>query len=64
MIEQKTGISALTNCGGFPLAFRNEELNTVGLVSALKRVKQIQAALLLNYPTEPHAQCDVLALWR
>jgi hypothetical protein len=58
------GMSALTNCGGFPLAFRNEELSSVGLVSALPRAREIQASLLEHYPNEHHANCDVWALWR
>jgi hypothetical protein len=64
LVEGGTGMSALTNCGGFPLAFSNSELSSAGLVTDLKRALEIQAALVENYPDEHHADCDVWALWR
>ncbi len=64
LVEMGMGMSALTNCGGFPLAFRNDELSSVGLISELPRVLEIQAILLDKYPDEHHANCDVWALWR
>jgi hypothetical protein len=64
LVETQTGMSALTNCGGFPLAFKNDELSTVGLIPQLSRALEIQASLLKNYPDEHHANCDVWALWR
>ena len=59
-----SGMSVLTNCGGFPMAFRNEELSHSGLVSTLERAKEIQAALHEHYPDAEHTDCDVWALWR
>jgi len=61
---EEGGMSALTNCGGFPLAFQNDELSNVGLVSDLPRALEIQTSLLKHYPEEHHAHCDVWALWR
>lgn len=58
------GMSALTNCGGFPLAFRNEELSNAGLISTLTRANDIRASLLTNYPDEAHADCEIWALWK
>jgi len=59
-----TGMSALMNCGGFPLAFRNDELSSSGLIATLARAREIQKALSENYPDEHHADCDVWALWK
>ena len=64
LIDVQGGISALTNCGGFPLAFANAELNTVGLLPSLERAKAVQTALGSNYPNEHHAKCDVWTLFR
>lgn len=58
------GISALTNCGGFPLAFQNDELSGSGLIATLARAQQVRAALRENYPDESHADCDIWALWK
>ncbi len=56
------GVSALTNCGGFPKSFRNEELNSVGLIPELDRAVEVQAELRARYPEEHHADCDVWAV--
>lgn len=58
------GISALTNCGGFPLAFAAEELNSHGLLPTLERAREVRKALRRHYPQEPHADCHVWALFR
>jgi hypothetical protein len=58
------GMSALTNCGGFPLAFQNEELSSSGLVPTLVRAREIQASLRDNYPDISHTDCDIWALWK
>ena len=39
LVDEQTHISALTNCGGFPDSFSNEELNQYGLISQFERVK-------------------------
>lgn len=64
LIEEGGGISALTNCGGFPKAFRNEELNRLGLIDTFKRAKEVQETLPVQYPDEAHAECEIWALWR
>lgn len=58
------GISALTNCGGFPLAFAPGELNPVGLLPSYDRARAVQAALRQHYPAEPHAGTNLWAIWR
>jgi hypothetical protein len=57
-------VSALTNCGGFPEVFAGGELNMLGLLSDLSRADDVRRELRSAYPLEPHAACDVWALWR
>jgi hypothetical protein len=64
LVDVMGGISALTNCGGFSLAFAKSELNPVGLLPTLDRANAVCAALKSNYPAEPHAQCDVWVIYR
>jgi hypothetical protein len=64
LIEEQTQISALTNCGGFPDAFANAELNTFGLITGFERARGIQRRLAELHPQEPHAHCERYALWR
>ncbi len=64
LVDPVCSIGALTDCGGFPGVFQNEELSNVGLISDFTRAQEIQASLLEHYPDEPHAKCDVWAIWR
>lgn len=64
LIEAQTRISALTNCGGFPDIFRNEELNHFGLIEGFDRALEIKRLLAALHPEETHAQCDMYAIWR
>lgn len=57
-------VSALTNCGGFPKAFTNAELNSVGLLDTLRRANEVRQSLYREYPEEAHAECDVWAVLR
>ncbi|UCD49609.1 MAG: hypothetical protein JSW27_19015 [Phycisphaerales bacterium] len=58
------GMSALTNCGGFPLAFQNAELSRVGLISTLSRAQEVAGSLREHYANDNHADCEILALWK
>jgi hypothetical protein len=64
LIEEQTHISALTNCGGFPDAFSNEELNSYGLISKFERASEVKRLLLEKHTEEPHADCEMYAIWR
>lgn len=64
LVDKQLGPSALTNCGGFPLAFRNEELSKVGLLASWSRAREVQASLRAHHPSEFHADVDVWAVWR
>jgi len=64
LVDVRGGISALTNCGGFPLAFDNAELSAVGLLASLERAQAVQQALKTHYEPHSHAHCDVWAIFR
>jgi hypothetical protein len=64
LVEFDTGTSALTNCGGFPLAFSNAELSSRGLLPSLGRATEVQNKLRQHYPDEPHASCEAWAVFR
>jgi len=64
LIEEATQISALNNCGGFPLAFRNEELNQYGVLATFDRAAEVRQELKAKYPEESHADCELYAIWR
>lgn len=64
LIDEQTQISALTNCGGFPDAFDNDELNQCGLIEKFGRAREVRRLLAEKYPEEPHAQCEMYAVWR
>jgi hypothetical protein len=44
--------------------FAGGELNALGLLSDLSRADEVRRGLRTAYPGEPHAACDVWALWR
>jgi hypothetical protein len=64
LVEKDSGMSALTNCGGFPKAFSDSELSEKGLLMAYERTQTVQDALLREYPNEPHADCHLWAIFR
>ncbi len=64
LVDVKGGVSALTNCGGFPDVFPNSELSIYGLLPTLNRANEVASSLRLFHPKERHAQCDVWALSR
>jgi hypothetical protein len=64
LIEEQTQVSALTNCGGFPDVFCNQELNRFGLIDSFDRACEIRGLLVERHPEEPHAQCEMYAIWR
>ena len=64
LIEQETGISALTNCGGYPESFKNGELNQHGLLPTYVRAKEVQKSLWEYNPEDPHADTIMWAIWK
>jgi len=63
LVEAATGVSALSNCGGWPRVFANGELSANGLIADHARALEIQAALPLACQGEHHAICDVWAVF-
>jgi hypothetical protein len=64
LMDKDVGVSALTNCGGFPDVFANTELSSVGLIAAFDRAVEIQDLLHKTHPEEHHADCDLWAIFR
>jgi len=64
LVELQTGISALVNCGGFDKAFSRTDLSECGLLTDHVQALRVQQLLREEYPDEPHADCDVWAIWQ
>jgi hypothetical protein len=64
LVEKDSGMSALTNCGGFPKAFSNGELSEKGLLRAYERAREVHDLLRREYPGEHHADCHLWAIFR
>lgn len=63
LVEHDSGISALSNCGGWP-ELDNAKLSNCGLMTNYQHAKLLQNELKCNYPQEPHANCDIWAIAR
>ena len=63
LVDDQTGISALSNCGGWPGVLANSELSPKGLIETHERALQLLELLARQYPKEPHAHCDVWAIF-
>jgi hypothetical protein len=65
LVDVDWRVSALTNCGGYPMAFSNSELSTHGLIESLARAKEIRQRLEECYGgANDHGRCDVWAIFR
>jgi hypothetical protein len=64
LVEDETGVSALTNCGGFPNEFSNDELNKFGLMTSFDRASRTRQLLKDRHPADTHARCELYAVWR
>ena len=57
-------VSVITNCGGFPDVFRNDELNRHGLLDSLARAREIQRVLPIKYKGKDHVETHIWAISR
>jgi hypothetical protein len=64
LVDVQGTASALTNCRGFPDVFANSELSSASLLPELGRAIEVQAKLRSVYPSHPHADCNVWAIFR
>jgi hypothetical protein len=64
LVDERGGISALTNCGGFDKAFAPGDLSECGLLVDHAKAVAVRQLLRTEYPDEPHARCHVWAIWR
>jgi hypothetical protein len=63
LVEKETGISALTNCGGFDQAFHAGDLSKDGLIVDYVLSREVQRRLHEYYPDQHHANCELWAIW-
>lgn len=63
LVEKETGISALTNCGGFDQAFQASDLSEDGLIADYALSREVQRRLSRHYPDQHHANCELWAVW-
>ena len=64
LVDIRGGVSALTNCGGFPGAFSSTELSEHGLLRTLARANEVRGALAERYAGHGHELCHVWAVHR
>lgn len=64
LVDARGLVSALSNCGGFPDAFANSELNAWGLLDGRERAMAVRGQLKARHPQEPHADCHAWAIFR
>jgi len=50
LVDVEASASALTNCGGFPDVFKNEELSSKGLLTSHARAVEVQAGCARGTP--------------
>ena len=64
LVEDATGVSALTNGEGFGFTFASEELNRFGLIDTFQRALEVRQALRDQAPDRFHDDAEVWAVWR
>jgi hypothetical protein len=64
LVDVTGAASAITNCGGFPDVFSNDELNSFGLLDSLERAREVQHTLCAKYPGNGHTETHVWAVLR
>ena len=64
LVEEWSGISAITNCGGDFQSIRYDNLTEYGLIPSFKEAVLTQLALVQEDPLDPHADCEIFEIWR
>lgn len=64
LVDIESTASALTNCGGFPDVFSNNELSEKGLLRTYERAREVQIELHRQHPDDIHANCNLWAIFR
>ena len=64
LVEEFSGISAIANCGGGFQSIRYEKLTEYGLIPSYKDAVLTQLALAEEDPDDPHADCEIMEIWR
>jgi hypothetical protein len=63
LVDEKGDVSALSNCAGWPGILDNFELSPKGLIEGHARAVQLREQLARRYPEEPHARCNLWAIF-
>ena len=64
LVEEMSGISAITNCGGDFTSVPYHMLTQYGLLPDYKAAVLTQLALMEENPNDSHANCEILEIWR
>jgi hypothetical protein len=65
LIDDKTAVRAVTNCGSqFSAVIGDADVNVYELINTFERAKEIQRELRRVYPRDPHANCSLWAIFR
>ena len=64
LVEEFSGISAITDCGGSFRSIRYEGLTEFGLIPTYKEAVMTQLAIAEEDPYDSHADCEILEIWR
>ena len=64
LIEDRTGVSSVTNSRSFTAAFPNAEISECGLIRSFDRAKEMQEQMPRLFPADPHASCSLWAVSR
>jgi len=63
LMDDKCFASAITNCVGFFDVYARSDIQPNGLFGDLQLAQNIRDNLATAHPDEPHAQCNVWAIW-
>ena len=64
LVEEFSNISAITNCGAGFSSIPYAKLTDYGLLPTYKDALLTQCALLEEDPEDPHADCEIIEIWR
>ena len=64
LVEELSGISAITNCGAGFRSIRYEGLTEFGLIPTYKEAVLTQLALAEEDPEDEHADSEMMEIWR
>jgi hypothetical protein len=64
LVEDRTGVSSVSNCKGFLAASPHSEISECCLVRDFAAAREMQEQMPRLFPGDPHANCSVWAIAR